>query len=358
MLAALTPEALAEVERALLLDLRPQPSAAEQRVAELGALAEMLHEIRPPGAINRADPDAAQRRTRTIPPGLRRETYDAVRPLHAPSSEVLVGRYGSWAKARRAAYGLLPDGRYLGVGRPWPQVTLPERVIYTREDSERAIRRCALDLGRHPSSTFYDRWQRAKKARLAPTAYARERIPGLKRIMQLYKRSWIAAVTAANITDSDLAVARASWAKVLDEDPLEASVIETLRTLPAEVWQRLGLLPYEEALVRDQGAGQLLFSQAAALAQQLGVGLDWLAGASTHHGEPPLDTTFDAARLRAVRVGSGKSIAAVAKGAVLSSAHVRRVLAGSFEPTLDEAGRIARTLAASLDGCVSARQAA
>lgn len=359
MLHALGPLGRAEIERALLLDAASASSAAQQRVAELGAVAEMLHELRPPVAVPRRRDQQADafgvRGARLPPPGLAREDYDTRRPLTAPTSELLVHRYGSWAKVRRAAYGLLPDGRYVGPGRPWAQVIAPERIIYTCEDCASAIRRCALDLGRLPSSGFYYRWQRATKARLRPHQYKQHRIPGLKRILDLHDGGWSDALAAARVSEADLVTARAQWAVLLDGDPLTTGVRDRLAELPPEVWRRLGLLDEEVARVREAGAGELLFDHAVTLSCLMNGSLDWLAGLTpTNAGAPAADTVFSPAQLRASRVKCGLTEAELARAVQWPSAALRRLVRGAFAPTLEEAAALARATGVSIhDLCVA-----
>jgi hypothetical protein len=153
MLALLDEDALTEIERALVLTLRPADSPTARRVAELGFLAELLS--RTPRERGFKISYAA------------REDHDRLRPPDAPASARLVERYGSWRAACWHAYGQLPDGRWLGPSRPWPSALRGQARIrpYTREEVLASIRHCARELRRRPTHTDYERWLRAKRRR-------------------------------------------------------------------------------------------------------------------------------------------------------------------------------------------------
>jgi hypothetical protein len=107
MMKALDDGSLAELERAVRLTLNSPPGPAERRLAELGFLASLLNEIAPRHGLGFAL--------------LARKRYDELRPATETSSAVLVRRYGSWTAACYAAFGLQPEGRWLGPGRPGPR---------------------------------------------------------------------------------------------------------------------------------------------------------------------------------------------------------------------------------------------
>lgn len=141
---------LAELNRAIRLTLNPPASPAEQRLAELGFLASLLNQLPPRQGFGF--------------PALQRKEYDHLRPVTATSSAVLVKRYGSWSAACYAAYGLQPDGRWTGPGRPWPSPHgRPAIKSYTREEVLTALRRCQSDLDRRPTTNVYERWRREKQ---------------------------------------------------------------------------------------------------------------------------------------------------------------------------------------------------
>jgi len=93
--------------------------------------------------------------------------YDARRPkeaLNAPPSARLTERYGSWPRARRAAWGLLEDGRYFGDAHPWPNQA-KRRHVYTVDEAAASVRECAAAVGRIPSSFVYLHWGINRRAR-------------------------------------------------------------------------------------------------------------------------------------------------------------------------------------------------
>ncbi len=213
MLDGLNPEAVSELERALSLKLTVSPSAAERRVRELGALATLLG--RQPAVPD--DPDDKI-------PSVEIDAYERFREeyaVDAPDHRRLVERYGSWLKACRAAFELLPDGRFRGSANPWPSPTRgkPRVRAYTKEELHAAIRRCALELARAPSSGDFHRWTREKKrlARFAgvqPTGVEPDEHPRFPSISVLYRfyphgtNRWRLALADANLTDVELSLPR------------------------------------------------------------------------------------------------------------------------------------------------------
>jgi hypothetical protein len=150
MIEALDDRSLVELDRAIGLTLAPPPTPAGRRLAELGFLASILNQIRARPGVGFAV--------------VERKKYDKIRPAAAPSSAILVRRYGSWYGACYAAYGLQSDGRWTGPGRPWPSSWgLPAMKPYTREEVLAALRQCQLELGRRPSVPVFTRWTREKR---------------------------------------------------------------------------------------------------------------------------------------------------------------------------------------------------
>lgn len=180
MIQALPDHLRAEIKQALVRDLAPErTSVMEERIRELGELASLIAAY---GRANRCNADllmhasepqsetvrravSTKRRWRVIP----REIYDAGRSAAAPDSKRLVEKYGRWIDVCRAADGLYPDGRYIGIGRPWE---VPDRHdigrgrIYTDQDCLDAIRQCEQRIGRWPSSADYIAWRRNELKRL------------------------------------------------------------------------------------------------------------------------------------------------------------------------------------------------
>jgi hypothetical protein len=345
MLRALDPVSRAEIARALLIESHPEPTAAQKRVDELLALADMLHELRPPVPAPKRKRDQVDlygvRGVRLAPPDLPREDYDLRRPAGAPASDTLARGYGGWRKACRAAYGLKSDGRYVGAGKPWRSVTLPDQLFYTREDCAAAIRRCGLYLGRVPSSHLYYRWQRATKSRLPPRRYAAERIPGIKRILSLY-RSWDAALAEARLDERSLIEVRRGWAQPSAVAPVDQSARELLAGLSDEVCARAAITRQEQRQVTEQGPDVLLLDQARALSNLSGAPVALLTGVATElvdllcDGGPAIREAIREAGVRERDLADrlGWSVGAV-----------RRMVNGRLVPTVGEAQRISALLA-------------
>jgi hypothetical protein len=161
------------IARGLHRQLNAAPSAAEERVAELGLLARMIEEMPEPA---------------TEWPYVERQAYDEHREHEDPGaarSALLTERYGTWSQACRAAHGLQPDGRKSQPGQPWP--TGGKVAKFSDGECIASIRACADALGRVPSSHEYQRWRlwrmrtarkTGKRVRLAPyNAILRELAP-------------------------------------------------------------------------------------------------------------------------------------------------------------------------------------
>jgi hypothetical protein len=154
LLDAAPRDALVELERGLRWHLYKPPEAPERRRRELGHLRELLLSD---SAVIGGDL-----------PYVERATYDASRPANAPSSERLQKGYGSWAMACVSASLLDEDGVYRnGVKNPPVDRRLVRYAVpYEREQCLEAIRECADDLGRVPSSHDYVLWRRLRCAAL------------------------------------------------------------------------------------------------------------------------------------------------------------------------------------------------
>lgn len=144
MISGLPAAALEEVARALHARLNAPPTAAERRVRELGYLARLLDERpQPPERL----------------PYIPRNVYDerrATEKADAPTSARLQERFGSWAHACHAAWGLKPDGRSIGAADAWPHP--PRTSAFGAEDAKASVRRLASAIGRAPSSHEYHHW--------------------------------------------------------------------------------------------------------------------------------------------------------------------------------------------------------
>lgn len=194
MAAALSPDARAELARALQLHLGQAPARSEQRVADYGALAGMLDEqaarqglaaprgrgLAPATASGGEEPATETGRWVLARfPVIDRAVYDARRPSEAMSSRRIVERFGgSWRRACRAVWGLRQDGRYGGQGQPWQSgVKGAPRVRYSDDECLDAVRACAQHFNRVPTTSVYIRWTRLQKARARQSGAAAPRLP-------------------------------------------------------------------------------------------------------------------------------------------------------------------------------------
>lgn len=334
LVAALPQHRRVLIERELLLLQREEETPAERRLRTLLPLAEMLEERSPL-------PDWSF-------PLVRQADYDRERPATAPTSDWLAERFDGWLFACRAAYGIKADASWEGRHNPWPNPTrnpgvanseVPRgtgREPYTRKEILRAIRRCARELGLHPTSTTFDRWVIRKRA----AGRARGITVRLPRAQQIYRHfpadegGYNAALTAAGIGDGEIVEAQAER---LGHERVEAipMAADEIAALTDEQLVEAGVAGADIGRLRADGAGSLPFSQAAALARHLGGSLNWLSGQSLHRGESPAQLAFDATgfeqRRRALGIpeAEGRGVLGLDRGAY------RRFVNGRFEPSLD-----------------------
>jgi hypothetical protein len=182
MTSELGREALLELERALRIVLADKETPAQRRARDLGPLAQLLE----------THAHGAEKHTR-----FSRKDYEAA-PADSLSSDELIALYGHWTQACRAAAGIRPDGRVKGRGKTWTVSRRGRRrpTTYRREEVHEAIRRCAFEIGRWPSSADYHRWSLEKRRALlatgVPTGPDDEawspRIPTMTTVYRFYKR--------------------------------------------------------------------------------------------------------------------------------------------------------------------------
>jgi hypothetical protein len=334
MLEALSDQGRRELERALAAGLGAEPSAAERRLAELGALSEMLRDLEPESGWDY--------------PVIRQAEYDARRPSEAPTGALLASRYEGWPKACRAAYSLHEDGRILGPSLPW--ATWPSKHArnrpYTREEAIRAVRRCGLELACRPTSTTYYHWV-TRKRRVARERGLSLRIPSIVAVYRHFPGSgrtrWRWVVSATAITEDELARAFANRIG-LDEVDVTAidelgdeGAIELLRAADVDA-QSLGLLGEGKATA-------LRLSQAVLAARALDCSLDYLTGAVRERGRPPAaNLRFDHELYQRRRKKIGLTATRVREVLELSPRDARRLALGTYEPRLRETQELEQML--------------
>lgn len=347
MLEVLEREALAELEHALSLRLEPGPTAAERRWAELGALAMLLNALPP-------EPEG-----RT--PRLAREVYERHRMVHAPDApdhRTLVVRYGSWAGACRAAHGLLPDGRYLGVGKPWasPSRGRAKTPAYSADELYEAIRRCALEIGRIPTSHDYHRWSLEKKHRARQTG-AQLRIPDIKVLYRIYpngENRWQLALVDARLNEVEVARARARKLLGVACRELPNEPMSRLRLLAESALTNAGFSLDDRGELERAGVGWLPLSRAAVLAELLGGSLDWLVERSLEPGSAPArNSVFASGTFSALLTANKVSPKQVREQLDLPSGPFRDLVGGKREPIVAELVVMATLLRCRLDDLVS-----
>jgi len=288
--AAKSPLLEAELAHALRRTMTPKlKSPAERRLNDLRLLKTLI-----------SDGDHPQR-----------TAYDEQRHADdsAPTSHTLLARYGSWWEACSIAAsmdedGKLPSGRTFSGGARRGH-TRAKR--YTPDELVGAVRLCAFSLGRRPSSTDYRRWREAAQ-RSALSRGASLRAPSTVTLFKNSSRSspWRTLLDRAAISDRELQEARGAL---------------------------LGTAPDGEA----SAFLSLPLHKAARLAAELGGSLDWLAGRTTE-SSPTADPNlcFDPNAFRDLRNRSGVTPENARKAAGLTVGETRRLLAGTFEPTLGQ----------------------
>lgn len=383
MLGTLSHPALAEVESVLRGKLTPTTSAAERRVAELGFLAQLLEAIKPsssppsaaplPAAVAASSSSSSSRSSPTTTnsssaaaadrsighgrrpaddvraPLLTRSVYEARQPKESPASPTaaqLLERFGSWPRACRSAYGLLPDGRSRGGSSPWTQpLAGKRRPRYEIDDVRASIRRCARDLGRVPSAGDYHLWAREAKAKARATgggtnaATDHPRIPGISVVYRLFMESggeenrWRAALADVGLTEVEVAEARTTRLLGVTKPPTPE------RPTKAERESSVEALPLHRAIER---------------AREQGGSLDWLAKRSLAPGtRPAADSRFSPQRLREARERRGVTDGDLRTAVTLQVGPWRRMLAGKIEPTFGQLVKFAAVVGVVVDELVS-----
>jgi hypothetical protein len=183
LIAQFTRRSQVGIRRRLSRHVAPARSEVDARKEELGELATMLRrESAKPGWSFRY---------------VHRSVYEAERPARAPSSAALVSRYGSWANTCRHA-----DSVAGGTSnkRAKHRRNSPSNAVnkYSEADIILAVRECANELQRAPSSHAYHAWRLAAERRRRSIVY-----PSTHAIRRQYRSrgGWIAALEAAGLRE-------------------------------------------------------------------------------------------------------------------------------------------------------------
>lgn len=328
MLGELDGPALAELERALRGRLTPKAETpAERRARRLGPLAGLIEQAGAPR-----------------PP---REEYDRLRPPEAPSGQELTAEFGLWRRACRAAEGVLPDGRInraCGDNHPRTPGAREKTPTYTRDEILNAIRRCALDTGRAPTSRAYEHWRERKIGRAQRFGKPTPRLPSLGTVARTFPR-WRLAIAAAAVDDRSLEEARTQSLPRLDRQPATLSTRELESVGAAHLLTRKGA-------VDKSAIEQLSLGEALALCRQLGCSLDYLLG-SGDRGRAPAGTRFAYEswkdRLASSQVGQGELLRRIR----MPLGHYRHLLCGQLEPTLGQLTVLAALAATPLEALLT-----
>jgi hypothetical protein len=251
-----------------------------------------------------------------------RDLYDAERREgNAPTSHTLLAHHGSWWEAcsiaaRMHTDGTMPPGPTFSGGgrnrgRPMPKA-------YTLDELVAAVRLCAFSLGRRPTTTDYLRWNRETRRRARERGVS-VRIPCEQIVYRLVRgpSRWATLLALAAITDRELQQARA----VLMGTPVEDETAPFLS------------LPLGEAV---------------RLAAELGGSLDWLAGRTVERSpgaDPRLRFNPDA--FRELRDLVGVEPERIRQACGLTIGQSRRLLSGTYEPTLGQLVDLASLLGAT-----------
>lgn len=291
----------AELAEALRYQLGPRPTTARQRRrGDLWLVRDLI--IAAEGAF----PE--------------RIVYDEARgATGALSSHTLVHRYGSWWEAcsiasRMEADGKLPPGQTFSGGRLTRGRKAPKP--YTTEEAVSAVRLCAFSFGRRPTSLDYYDWS-ARQRRIARERRIEKRVPSKMALARLYPgpRRWQRIIASAAITDRELQQARAALLLHLELEQLQ------MRLTDGDTCGPFLALPLGDA---------------ARLAAELGGSLDWLAGRAANSGPVAnLELRFCAERFIALRDHAPVAPGMLAAVAGLTVGQSRRLLTGTFEPSLE-----------------------
>lgn len=359
MAEALTPAGAMELERLLGALLKaPAPTPAQERVAELFALTQLLE----------SELAVSLPRHPIAPVQVSQTDYERTRPTGAPTAETLVERYGGarkdgWAWACRAAWGLLPDGRKTKPGQAWPS-TLRGRPRPPRSERDmviRSIRECAFALLRRPSSNVYVEWLAAqrRRAKAGPgggQTCEPKRLASIAAVYQQFPQGWPTALAAADVTDSELEQARAAWLPgaaahgQAQRQAAEPTPAQRLVELNDDQLSALGLDERTRDRLLRKGFGELALSRAAAVARGLGGSLDWLAGADVQPGQPPdPHVRFDPDVFRAVAKQAGVKLEALRLKTKLDVSSWRALTHSKREPLLGHLAGWAATLRCRLE---------
>jgi len=343
MLGALNPLAVAELERALRLRLHPPRDLAQERFERLAALAELLADE---GELPDGDPDAW--------PGVPVVPRRRFEQLHGPdTAKALVALHGSWLAACRAAASVCADGRRVGPGRPW--ATRPAvRDGHFRWSADAClafVRRCALDLGRMPTTPDYTRWRRAL---IDTPGNQTMRAPLPTTICKHCGPRWADVLARCGVSAEHLAEVRAGRLPAIE--PAPQSVADRLDALDEAQRQQLGLSATQARKLRGAKArGALPLSAAVELARTLDGSLDWLAERAQQPGAPPdSGVTVDVTRIRALREALRIKEKTVREAAGLTLSEWRRLMSSDTEPTLGQIARLATVLRVAITQMLSA----
>jgi hypothetical protein len=346
MISALDLAGQTEVHRALTLHIaKPAPQPLQDRWRQLGCLAEML-----------AEWSEHNGRWVTLTvwndegcPIVGRSDYDAWRADQAPPSHDLVAKFGNWLNVCRAAYGLLPDGRWRAGGRPWAQAAIYDRGkrLYTKNDTAQAVRDCALALGRIPSTTDYYEYRRLRLRRL-PDTLDRQALclPTLTVILKRH-RHWKNALAAAAVSEQEIVAARQAWlpARAPRQPSTGETVGERLATMDDHGLLRAGLTAAQRERLVAGGVGTITVSRAITLAHLLDGSLDWLVGTDPLPGAPvAVDAQLSGAAIAAARRASDVPERTICRRLKITTGDYRRLLRGTLDPSVSQLHALLKTL--------------
>lgn len=199
-----------------------------------------------------------------------------------------------------------------------------------------ALRRCATDHGRVPTTTAYLHWRRRQQARARRGGRALPRLPSLALMYQRFE-TWERALAAASLNPDELAAARARRRpSVPDKDPAHGPLAR-LRALDQNALGSLGLTGVDVDRLGVEGLGRLPLAQALVVAHSLGGSLDWLGGRAARPGVvASQDASLDTDALGRLRRGRRLSEEAILDALDIGLGPWRRIRNGTSEPTLGQ----------------------
>ena len=281
--------------------------------------------------------------------------YDELRPASAPSAAQLTARFGTWQRVCRSADGLMADGRYAGVGMPWSTGQFGRPRARGYAPEDVSGAIRDCALSLLTHPSCHQYLLWARARNAARDGRDQQRRRlPSHTVIMRCFGGYRAALAAAAISDEELAAARAQRAG-LAIGRLASSPRARLAAISAADCTALGLDAAAITRLGADGFGSLALPDAILFASVLGGSLDSLAETTPAPGQTPAsDAVLNAARVRELRDQGALSDRELRDRAGLPLGPWRRLLNGSLTPTLAQAAQIAAALGAPIDDLLAA----